>query len=70
MPQTEDSAPLRPWGDLGSDEQLELRMAYQSELDANPLTCSLEEKTARFTRWLAERGISFSADDLRRPRRS
>jgi len=60
---------IKPWSSLSADEQLALRIAYQDELDRNPLTCSLDEKTARFTAWLAERRVSFSPDDLRPKRR-
>jgi len=60
---------LRPWSTLNEDEQLALRNDYQAELDVQPLTCSLDEKMARFTKWLEERGVSFSMDDLRRPKR-
>jgi hypothetical protein len=63
---TKDQSDLRPWGDLSATEQLELREAYQAELDRQPLTCSLDEKMNRFTKWLEERGVAFSMDDLRR----
>ena len=66
---TNPSQDLRPWASLSADEQLALRNDYQSELDAQPLTCSLDEKMARFTNWLAERGVAFSMDDLRQPKR-
>lgn len=57
---------MRPWSELSRDEQTALRLAYQDEIDRNPLTCSLDEKTARFTAWLAGRGIAFTAADLSR----
>lgn len=60
------STTLRPWADLSADEQLTLRRDYQAELDSQPLTCSLDEKMARFSNWLAERGVGFSVDDLKR----
>jgi len=65
-PMTDTEPPLRPWRDLGEDERMRLRTDYQAELDKQPLTCSLDEKMARFTKWLAERGVSFTTDDLRR----
>lgn len=58
---------MRLWQDLDKDEQLRLRLDYQAVLDEEPRTCSLDEKTARFTGWLAGRGVAFSPDDL--PRR-
>ena len=66
---TEDPPPLRPWGTLDADEQTALRSAYQVELDREPLTCSMETKVERFANWLAARGVGFSMDDLRRPKR-
>lgn len=63
-----DPQPTRPWRTLNEKEQLALRQDYQIELDRQPRTCSLDEKTARFTNWLAERDVSFSMDDVRRPK--
>lgn len=57
---------MRQWKDLSADEQLALRLDYQKVLDAEPRTCSLDEKTARFAGWLAEREITFTAEDLSR----
>ena len=57
---------LTPWADLDAEARLALQRDYQTELDTQPLTCSLDEKMARFTAWLAERGVSFSMEDLRR----
>lgn len=56
----------RPWSELDEAEQTALRSEYQAELDKLPPTCSLETKMERFTGWLAERGVAFSMDDLRR----
>lgn len=67
---TDNRQPLRPWNGLDADEQTALRSAYQTELDAQPLTCSLDQKMARFAAWLAERGVSFTWDDLRRPNKT
>jgi hypothetical protein len=66
---TEDRPPLRPWSTLDSDEQTALRGAYQVELDKEPPTCSMDTKVERFANWLAARGVSFSMDDLRQPKR-
>ncbi len=63
---TSDKAGLTPWAALDKDAQIKLRLDYQAELDANPRTCSLDEKMDRFTKWLAERGVGFTMDDLRR----
>ncbi len=62
---TPDKTALRPWRALSAEEQLALRRAYQGEIDKQPLTCSLEEKTARFTAWLNGRGVGFSPADIR-----
>ena len=63
----EEPTELQAWSALDGDVQVRLRAEYQSELDAQPLTCSLEEKTARFANWLAARGVWFTHDDLKRP---
>lgn len=56
----EDSAPgLTPWDELTNERQTELRVEYGYYLDALPPTCSLEEKSSRFARWLQERGVAF-----------
>lgn len=57
---------MKPWRDLTSDEQLKLRLDYQAYLDTLPPTCSLDDKVAAFAGWLAEQGVAFSAEDLRR----
>ncbi len=49
-----------PWDKLSADEQLRLRVDYGRYLDQLPPTCSLEEKNARFARWLVVRGVLFS----------
>ncbi len=61
-----DGSKLTPWAELDEETRLQLREDYQAELDANPRTCSLDEKMARFTEWLAGRGVSFTMEDLRR----
>lgn len=60
---------LKSWSALTPQEQLALRQDYQAEIDKQPLTCSIDEKVARFTAWLAERGVAFSTEDLRGPRK-
>jgi len=47
------------WRDLDAEEQLRLRIEYGRYLDGLPPTCSMEEKNARFARWLATHGIEF-----------
>ena len=49
-----------PWDKLPLEEQLRLRVDYGRYLDQLPATCSLEEKNARFARWLVVRGVLFS----------
>jgi hypothetical protein len=49
----------RRWEDLDEASQTRLRVEYGRYLDGLPPTCSLEEKNARFARWLAERGVVF-----------
>jgi hypothetical protein len=63
---TDTDKELTPWAALDADARLALQRDYQAELDTQPLTCSLDEKMARFTKWLAERGVSFSMEDLKR----
>lgn len=48
------------WASLDSAEQTRLRVEYGHYLDQLPTTCSLEEKNARFMRWLAERNIRYT----------
>lgn len=55
----ERGPPTRPWDALTEEEQIRLRVEYGHYLDQLPPTCSLEEKNARFARWLAERGVRF-----------
>lgn len=56
------------WTDLDKEAQLRLRLDYQAVLDREPRTCDLDEKTARFTAWLAARGVAFGGENLIRPR--
>ncbi len=60
-----NNSQLKPWSELSKKEQLDLRLAYQEELDNLPNTCSMDEKMARFTSWLEKQGVSFSIDDLK-----
>lgn len=57
---------MKAWKDLSSDEQLRLRLDYQAYLDTLPPTCSLDDKVSAFAKWLAEKDVAFSAEDLRR----
>jgi hypothetical protein len=56
---TPEAPGLTPWDALTPERQLELREAYGHYLDSLPPTCSLEEKVARFARWLRERGVRY-----------
>lgn len=58
---------MTPWNTLSPEEQLALREAYGQQSQAEPGTCSLDLKIARFADWLAERGVAFEAADLKRP---
>ncbi len=55
---------LRPWNSLAAEEQLRLQQDYQVELDRQPLTCSMDTKIERFSRWLEGRGVRFTREDL------
>jgi hypothetical protein len=57
---------LRPWSARTAKEQLSLRDAYGNDPACLTGTCSLDAKTAHFAAWLADRGVAFSAEDLRR----
>jgi hypothetical protein len=57
-----DEQRMKDWRSLDGREQLALREAYGHYLDTLPPTCDLDEKTARFRRWLAERGIRFDVN--------
>jgi hypothetical protein len=50
----------RAWEDLDRAEQTRLLVEYGRYLDGLPPTCSLEEKDARFARWLAELGVRYT----------
>lgn len=63
---SKDETALTPWADLDAQARLALQRDYQTELDTQPLTCSLDEKMARFTAWLETRGVSFTMADLKR----
>jgi hypothetical protein len=60
---------LTPWSALSEDEQTRLQSAYQEVLDCESGTCSFEIKLDRMQRWLAERGVSITEGEIRRPRR-
>lgn len=57
---------MKAWNDLTADEQLRLRLDYQAHLDSLPPTCSLDDKVTAFAKWLAERDVHFSIDDVSR----
>ena len=57
---------MKAWTELTADEQLQLRLDYQAHLDSLPPTCSLDDKVTAFAKWLAERDVRFSLDDLSR----
>ncbi len=57
---------MKPWAELDAEEQLALRQAYQAHLDTLPPTCAMGDKVAAFAGWLAERGVAFSMEDVRR----
>jgi hypothetical protein len=56
----------RQWQELSSNEQLQLREAFGHYLDRLPASCSMESKIARFQAWLAQRGVVFERDDIKR----
>lgn len=57
---------LTSWKDLTARERSQLQGEYQIELDALPPTCSMETKVERFARWLQQRGVAFSMEDVKR----
>jgi len=54
------------WSCLSSERQLELREEYGRDPTCQSGICSLDAKIAQFSEWLAERGIVFTADDVKR----
>ena len=57
---------MKAWTDLTAEAQLVLRVAYQAHLDAQPPTCSMDDKVTAFADWLAHRDVSFSQADVSR----
>ncbi|MGD9865475.1 MAG: hypothetical protein AB7S99_19920 [Pseudodonghicola sp.] len=57
---------LTDWTDLSPDQQLELREAYGRDPACQTGSCAMEDKIARFSAWLAARGVAFDASHLRR----
>jgi hypothetical protein len=57
---------MKAWNELSDDEQLQLRLDYQAHLDSLPPTCSLDDKVTAFAKWLAERDVAFSLQDVSR----
>ena len=49
------------WEQLSLMRQTQLRIEYGYYLDQLSPTCSLESKIERFTNWLAERNITYTA---------
>lgn len=58
---------LVPFRTLPPERQLALREAWAAEMARQAVTCSLDEKIARFAAWLEPQGVSFGMEDL--PRR-
>ncbi|MEO5342640.1 MAG: hypothetical protein H7842_04770 [Gammaproteobacteria bacterium SHHR-1] len=58
----QDGPALRPWGQLSSREQLELRIEYGKYLDQLPPTCMIGLKQEYFRAWLQEQGIDYEPD--------
>ena len=57
---------MKAWADLTAAEQLELRIAYQAHLDAQPPSCSMDDKVTAFANWLALRDVRSSHEDVSR----
>lgn len=66
-PITQTTRRLKPWSALSQDERIRLQADYQSVLDCETGTCSFAMKLSRMQQWLAERGISITEDEIRRP---
>jgi hypothetical protein len=58
-PDTQVPRPLRRWSGLDEDERLALREAFGHYQDTLPVTCDMDEKIARFRRWLTNRGVDY-----------
>ncbi len=57
---------MKARAELTSAVHLQLRVAYQAHLDAQPPTCSMDDKGAAFANWLRAREVSFSRGDVSR----
>lgn len=57
---------MMDWSCLSPERQLQLREEYGRDPACQSGICSLDAKIAQFSEWLAERGISFKADDVKR----
>ncbi len=55
---------MTPFRDLPPARQEALREAYAEEMARQATTCSLDEKIARFSAWLAPQGVTFGPEDL------
>lgn len=62
-----DMTRLTEWNSLSPEQQLRLREDYGRDPACQTGTCSLDDKIARFSAWLAARGVAFDAGNL--PRR-
>lgn len=52
----------RRWDDLDADTRTTLLVEYGRDLDRLPPTCDLTTKNIRFARWLAARGVLWTAE--------
>lgn len=52
------------WSDLSEETQIELREEYSRDPACLSGTCSMDKKIESFSRWLAERDVIFTIDDL------
>lgn len=57
---------MMDWSCLSPERQLQLREEYGRDPACQSGICSLDAKIAQFSEWLAERGIVFKADDVKR----
>ncbi len=60
-----DAKPIRAWSGLTEGERAGLLADYQRAMDREAPTCEFGEKLARMQRWLAERGVSITEDEIR-----
>lgn len=53
------------WSSLSPERQLQLREDYGRDPACQTGICSLDAKIAQFSEWLEQRGIAFSAEDVK-----